>query len=148
MKTLLDLRLIASCAVFCLLSAACEPDRQSFTTNIVEGTISVGNAGYKCDTVVIGDTLYHPRLEGEFSVSGNGTNLKIRVLVKDGTNYRNWVIGNDNSSYYYSGEDTAGTISASLPSLKGDTYYLIYDNRFDPFWDKDVYRRVDLKYQQ
>jgi hypothetical protein len=41
-----------------------------------------------------------------------------------------------------------GAIGASLPSLRGDTYYVIYDNRFDPFRDKYVHRRIDLKYQQ
>jgi hypothetical protein len=147
-KTLRDLRLIAYCAVLCLLSAACEPERQSFTTNILDGTVAVDNAGYKCDTVVIGDTLNHPKLEGEFTVSGSGTNPDIRISVKNGTNYRNWLVGNTSSSYYNSGETTEGTIDASLPSMKGDTYYVIYDNRFDPFRDKDVYRRIDLKYQQ
>ncbi len=139
---------IARCALLCLLSAACEPARETFTTNIVDGTVTVANAAYRCDTVVIGDTLYSPRFEGEFTVSGNGTNLKIRLLVQNGTNYRNWVVGNDNSSYYYSGKVTGGTISTSLPSLKGDTYYVLYDNRFDPFWDKDVYRRIDLVYKR
>jgi len=137
-----------SCALLCLALAACEPQRQTFTTNIVEGTAAVENAAYRCDTVVIGDTLYRPRLEGEFSVSGSGTNPDIRISVMNGSNYRNWLVGNSSSSYYYSGEVTQGTIGASLPSMRGDTYYVTYDNRFDPFRDKDVYRRIDLKYQQ
>jgi len=139
---------LLSCALLCLAPAACDSPKQTYTTNIVDGTVTVDNAGYRCDTVVIGETLYRPRLEGEFTVSGSGTNPDIRVSVKDGTNYRNWLVGNDNSSYYYSHEVTEGTISASLPSMRGDTYYVIYDNRFDPFRDKDVYRRIDLKYQQ
>jgi len=116
---------------------------------LVNLNLAVENAGYGCDTVVIGDTLYRPRLTGPFTVSGSGTNPDIRISVVNGTNYRNWLgIGTDYSSYYYSGEVIGGTISASFPSLKGDTYYVLYDNRFDPFRDKDVYRRIDLEYQQ
>jgi hypothetical protein len=147
MKTSLWLTL--SCGVLGLLLAACGPERQTFTINVLDGTIAVENAAYRCDTVVIGDTLYRPRLTGEFTVSGSGTDPDIRISVVDGINYRSWLgVGTDYSSYYYSGEVTGGTISASLPSLRGDTYYVIYDNRFDPFRDKAVYRRIDLKYQQ
>jgi hypothetical protein len=144
-----SLRLAVSGAVFCLLLAACGPARETFTIKILDGTIAVENAGYRCDTVVIGDTLYRPRLTGPFTVSGSGTGADIRISVVNGANYRNWQgIGADYSSYYYSGEVTGGTINASLPSLKGDTYYILYDNRFDPFRDKDVNRRIDLEYQQ
>jgi hypothetical protein len=147
MKT--SLRLPLFCAVLGLLLAACGPERQTFTTNLIDGTIAVENASYRCDTVVIGDTLYRPRLTGPFTISGSGTDPDIRISVVNGTNYRNWLgIGIDYSSYYYSGEVTGGTISASLPSLRGDTYYVIYDNQFDPFRDKNVNRRIDLEYQQ
>jgi hypothetical protein len=149
MKPSLPLIPAACCALLCIVLAACEPARQTFTVNIIDGTIAVENAAYKCDTVVIGDTLYRPRVTGPFTVSGSGTHPDIRISVVNGINYRNWLdIGADYSSYYYSGEVTGGTISASLPSLRGDTYYVIYDNRFDPFRDKDVYRRIDLEYQQ
>lgn len=142
------------CALLCLVLASCHlgEEKDTFTIHVLSGTITVDNADYRSDTIVVSETMDHPRLEGVFSASVyNGINPDIIVCVMDGPNYANWRSTEPpgNWSYYYtSGKATMGSISASLPSTIGDTYYLIYDNRFDMFRDKDVYRRVDLIYEQ
>lgn len=62
----------------------------------------------------------------------------------DYTDYVNWQNGHNATAYYTSGKETTGTISAILPG--GATYYLVYDNQFSTFSQKDVNTQVNVAY--
>ena len=56
----------------------------------------------------------------------------------------NWQNGHQVNAYFTSGQLTTGSINADVPT--GQTLYLIYDNTFSTFTDKNVTTKADLVY--
>ena len=82
------------------------------------------------------------RVNGNFTMSGDGSNLRIYLL--DEVNFSNWKNGHQFNSYYDSGNYTVGMIDVIVPS--GQTLYLIYDNTLSHVPSKDVYSKINLIY--
>jgi len=114
-----------------------------YVSNLVNGllTINGGNYQYYQFTVPSGASDIH--VSGTFTASG-GSGNDIRIYVLDNTSFVNWKNGHSVSTYYNSGQMTTGSISATLPS--DGTYYLVYDNTFSVFSQKNVNTRATLSY--
>ena len=95
---------------------------------LVSGIISLtpnhyldyGFNAYKGDTSL--------SITGSFAVSDNPTS-GIEVYVMTQASFFKWASGGQAPSYFDSGVQTSGTISASLPNGAGN-YYVIYSNAF------------------
>jgi hypothetical protein len=83
------------------------------------------------------------QVSGTFTASGGSEN-DIKVYVLDITNFVNWKNGHTASTYYNGGQLTTGNISATLPS--DGTYFLVYDNTFSVFSQKNVNTQATLSY--
>ena len=95
---------------------------------LVSGIISLtpnhyldyGFNAYKGDTSL--------SITGSFAVSDNPTS-GIEVYVMTQASFLKWASGGQAPSYFDSGVQTSGTISASLPNGAGN-YYVIHSNAF------------------
>lgn len=119
------------------------PPKQTYTTNIVNGTITVPAGYYRAYSVSVTSSMENARIIGTFTASG-GRGNDIKVYVMDETNYINWKNGHQASTFYNSGKVTTGSFTVYVSSGK---YYIVYDNTFSIISDKDVTTRVDLKYE-
>jgi hypothetical protein len=98
---------------------------QRISANIVNGLISVQPHHYVyCKLILSSGT--DTTVQSSFTVSGSAGN-NVEVLVMDQNNFVNWQSKPPSSTYYDSGETTAGTISVSLPD--SGIFYLVYSNR-------------------
>jgi hypothetical protein len=116
---------------------------QQQTMNIVNGMITVNAGNYESYQFTIPSGASGASVSGSFTASG-GSGNDIIVLIMDSTDFVNWQNGHSASAYYNSGQETTGTISASLPA--GATYYLVYSNTFSTFSSKNVQTSVNLDY--
>lgn len=85
-------------------------------------------------------------VNGHFAATGgSGNDIQVYVLTEDGfVNFKN---NHEAQSYYNSGRETEGTISATLPNQSA-TYYLVFDNRFSLLTPKAVTANATLTYTQ
>jgi len=113
------------------------------TENVVNGLITVGARNYNDYEFTVPSGASGVSVSGSFTASG-GSGNDIEVLVMDSTDFVNWSNGHTASAYYDSGQETTGSISASLPA--GATYYLVYSNMFSILSSKDVQTTVNLVY--
>ena len=114
------------------------------TSNVVNGLITVGAGSYSYYPIDLSGGVTGVSLQGSFTASG-GSGNDIVVLVMDQADFTNWQNGHSVSAYYSSGQETTGTISASLPDGSG-SYYLVYSNTFSTFSSKNVQTTVNLIY--
>jgi hypothetical protein len=82
-------------------------------------------------------------IQGSFAASG-GSGNGIIVMVMDSTNFNNWVNRGIANTYYNGVKETAGTISASLPS--GESFYLVYAYASTVPSSENVTTSVNLTY--
>ena len=113
------------------------------TTNIVNGLVTVNANSYEEYTFTIPSGASSIQVSGSFTASG-GSGNDIKVLIVDQSDFVNWENGHTCQCYYQSGQETTGSISASLPS--SGTYVLVYDNTFSLFSQKNVNTQVNLSY--
>ncbi|MGD0477533.1 MAG: hypothetical protein ABSB29_05135 [Nitrososphaerales archaeon] len=116
---------------------------QQQTVNIINGLITVGANSYDDYQFSVPAGASGASIQGTFTASG-GFGNDIVVLVMDSTDFTNWANSHQASAYYNSGQETTGTISASLTA--GETYYLVYNNQFSIFSSKNVDTTVNLTY--
>jgi hypothetical protein len=95
---------------------------------LVNGTITV-NTGFYYIEFTIPKEAYQISVEGKFSLE----NQTINIYVMNQTTFENWRWGVDKPDLkpdYISGQNMAGTLDVALDS--SGTYYLIYDNAYQP----------------
>lgn len=119
------------------------PQKQTYSENVINGTITV-TPGHVAYPVIITPEMSNPRLAGSFTASG-GSGNDICVYVMDETNYINWKNGHGGSCYYKSGQLTTSSFNVRIPIGK---FYIVYDNSFSTFSNKNVSTRVDLQYEK
>lgn len=85
-------------------------------------------------------------VDGHFTATGGaGNDIQVYILTEDGfVNFKN---NHEAQSYYNSGKETEGNISAVLPN-QAATYYLVFDNRFSLLTPKALSANVTLTYSQ
>lgn len=111
--------------------------------NIVNGLISVDANGYNFYSFSAPSGSYNAKVEGRFEASG-GSGNDVRVAILDANGFTNYKNNHEASGYYSTGQQTVGDINVNIPS--GETLYLVYDNTFSAFSDKNVRTTVDLIY--
>ncbi len=109
--------------------------------NLVNGIIGVPSGGYQFYSFSAPNDASNARVEGTYTASG-GSGNDINIAIMDETAFTNWKNGHQVNVYYNSGQLTTGRIDASVPA--GETLYLVYDNTFSSFTDKDVTTKADL----
>lgn len=83
-------------------------------------------------------------VDGHFSAAGgSGNDIDVYLLGEDA--FANWQNGHQASTYYNSGRATQNSIKATLPPGAG-TYYLVFNNKFSLFTDKEVQASATLHY--
>jgi hypothetical protein len=111
--------------------------------NIVNGQITVDARSFQAYPLTAPGSANNVRVEGSFTASG-GSGNDIQVMILDDQAFINWKNGHEVSAMYASGKQTTGNIDANIPS--GQTVYLIYNNVFSTFSDKQVNTFVNLVY--
>jgi len=111
--------------------------------NIVNGLVTVNSNGYEDYTFTVPSGASNIQISGSFTASG-GSGNDIKVLVLTQSDFVNWANGHSSQCYYQSGQETTGTISASLPA--SGTYVLVYDNTFSILSQKNVNTQVNVSY--
>ena len=114
-----------------------------YVSNLVNGLLTINGGSYQYYQFTVPSGASGIQVTGTFTASG-GSGNDIKVFVLDSTSFVNWKNGHTVSTYYNSGQLTTGTISATLPS--GGTYYLVYDNTFSVFSQKNVNTQATLSY--
>ena len=118
---------------------------QTYTSNIVNGIITVSANDHKTYRVTITSLMQGTHITGSFNAAG-GSGNDIIVYVMDNTNYVNWTNGHQANCYYNSGQVTTGSFNVYLTTA--GTYYVVYDNSFSTISKKVVTTRADLYYTQ
>jgi len=114
-----------------------------YVSNLVNGLLTINGGGYQWYQFTVPSGASDIQVSGSFTASG-GSGNDIRIYILDSTSFVNWKNGHSVGTYYNSGQMTTGTISATLPS--GETYYLVYDNTFSLFSQKNVNTWATLNY--
>jgi hypothetical protein len=114
-----------------------------YVSNLVNGLLTVNAGSYEYYSFTVPSGASDIQVSGSFTASG-GSGNDIRIYILDSTSFVNWKNGHSVSTYYNSGQMTTGTITATLPS--GGTYYLVYDNTFSWFSQKNVNTWATLSY--
>jgi hypothetical protein len=114
-----------------------------YISNLVNGLLTINAGSYEYYSFTIPSGASDIQVSGSFTASG-GSGNDIRIYILDSTSFTNWKNGHSVSTYYNSGQMTTGTISATLPS--SGTYYLVYDNTFSLFSQKNVNTWATLSY--
>jgi hypothetical protein len=114
------------------------------TETIVDDSITISARSYSYYNFTIPlNSVANCEVSGSFSIS-NISAIGIRVYIMNSTNFLAWKNGDSWSTYYNSGQVTAGKITADLP--RTGTYYLVYDNTFSPVPQKNLLTKADLLY--
>ena len=104
-------------------------------------TVTAGH--YETYQITVPSNAENAQVSGSFTASG-GSGNDIAVSIMDYSDYVNWQNGHSATAYYTSGQETTGTITASLPS--GATYYSGIRQSFSTFSDKNVNTQVNVAY--
>jgi hypothetical protein len=113
------------------------------TVNLVNGLVTINANYYEYYTFTIPSGASNIQVSGSFTASG-GSGNDIKVLILDQSDFTNWQNGHSAQTYYQSGQETTGTISATLPT--SGTYVLVYDNTFSLISQKNVNTEADVSY--
>jgi len=116
---------------------------QKHRENIVNGIIGVQAGGYQAYPFFVPSGSTDVSVRGNFEASG-GSGNDIRVFIVDSQSFINWKNRHQVSAYYSSGQLTTDTLNVSVPT--GKQMYLIFDNSFSIFTDKQVRTTIDLIY--
>ncbi|MEM2139437.1 MAG: hypothetical protein QXJ74_09515 [Nitrososphaera sp.] len=111
--------------------------------NVVNGIIGVQAGGYQAYPFFAPSGSTNVSVKGSFEASG-GSGNDIRVFIVDSQSFTNWKNGHQVSTYYNSGQLTTDTLNESIPT--GEQMYLVFDNSFSTFTDKQVRTTIDLIY--
>jgi hypothetical protein len=114
-----------------------------YISNLVNGLLTINGGGYEYYSFTVPSGASDIQVSGSFTASG-GSGNDIRIYIMGSTSFTNWKNGHSASTYYNSGQMTTGSISATLPS--SGTYYLVYDNTFSLFSQKNVNTWATLSY--
>jgi hypothetical protein len=114
-----------------------------YVSNLVNGLLTINGGNYQYYQFTVPSGASGIQVSGTFTASG-GSGNDIKIYVLGSTSFVNWKNGHSVSTYYNSGQMTTGTISATLPS--DGTYYLVYDNTFSLFSQKNVNTQATLSY--
>ena len=116
---------------------------QNYNPNIVNGLITVDAGHYEYYQFSIpASTSGIASVHGSFTASG-GSGNDIIVYIMDNTNFVNWQNGHSATSYYNSGQVTTANFNVNL---NAGTYYLVYDNTFSIFSQKNVQTTASFSY--
>ncbi len=112
---------------------------------ISRGEISVSADSYRQVIFGVPQGAENPRVTGWFWAAG-GSGNDIEVFVFDKEDCINWENGHWTGSLYSSGKITTGDFDISL--LGGESYYIVYSNRFSWISDKRVDTDVVLTWKE
>jgi len=107
---------------------------------IVNGGVTVNATSYAYYNFTVPSGASTIMVDGNFMVSDGS----IKVYIVNDVNFTSWQNGQNPSTYYNSGELTAGNFTVTLHS--GGTYYLVYDNTFSLNSQKNVDAQVFYDY--
>jgi hypothetical protein len=127
-------------AVF-LMQNGTQPLSTPIVQEIVNGNVTVNASSYADYNFTVPSAASTIQVNGNFTVAG-GNNIKVYIM--DESNFKNWQNGQSPSTYYNSGELTAGNFTVTLPS--GGTYYLVFDNTFSLNMQKNVDTQESFAY--
>lgn len=114
-----------------------------YTNLLNPGEITVPQARmWYLSFTVPSDAIGASTVTGKFTASG-GTGNDIVVVLMDQDNLTNWMNGHAAQSYYFSGQETTGTLNVNL---RPGNYVLALDNRFSLLTAKYVNIWAVLKY--
>jgi hypothetical protein len=112
---------------------------------IATGQILVKANGYVQYRITITPEMTAATVTGSFNASG-GSGNDITAVIADESNYTNWINGHQAKVFWGTeGKQTTGNFEVKLaPGM----YYLVFNNKFSGFTDKQVFLEVDLNYQK
>jgi hypothetical protein len=126
-------------AVF-LMQNEIHPLSTPIVQEIVKGDVTVNASSYAYYNFTVPSGASTIQVDGNFMVSGGS----IKVYIMNDVTFTGWQNGQNPSTYYNSGELTAGNFTVTLPS--GGTYYLVYDNTFSLNTQKNVDAQASFAY--
>jgi hypothetical protein len=127
-------------AVF-LMQNEIHPLSTPIVQEIVNENVTVNASSYAYYNFTVPSAASTIQVNGNFTVAGGND---IKVYIMDESNFKNWQNGQNPSTYYNSGELTAGNFTVTLPS--SGTYYLVYDNTFSLNMQKNVDTQASFAY--
>lgn len=118
---------------------------RTYTEAITPGASTISPGQFAYFTALPPRSAASASLFGRFRAQGGERN-DIEVYVLDSDGFENWRNGNRAPTLYNSGRVTVANINVQLPP--GQTYYLIFNNRFSIFSNKAVVSDIRLTYEQ
>ena len=119
-----------------------EPVTSRDVTNVlVSGRITIQPQNFTSYAFTIPEGALGVKLEGTFNAEAG----VIDVLIMNGKAFENWRIGHSSNVIYRSGIKNNGALLMSL--TPGETYYLIYSNKFSLTDEKTVTTDIVVSYR-
>lgn len=120
-----------------------ELTQREYTQTLPQSAFTVNVLSSQSYRFVIPDGAARIHIEGRFSATGgSGNDVEVALMDQDG--YVNFQNRHAVQTYYNSGRQTQGVISADLP--KPGTYFLVFSNRFSLLTPKAVTANATLTY--
>ena len=116
------------------------------TETIAETDVAVKPRGFANFKFTVPPGAIRVFVTGDFSVAGiSKTPVQLSILTDEA--FAAWQSGYATDTYFDSGNETSGTINASLPS-GGGAYYLVFKDSSATRMPKTVHSAVTLQYKR
>ena len=112
-------------------------------------SVTVKPESYEALRIGAPDGATNARIIGNFVVDGDNDELANRdiiVTIQSEDEFLKSVDNRDSETYYYSGKVSQGSVEVSVPA--GQTIYLVFNNTFELYSEKQITAQFDLFYEQ